>query len=563
MALMFALVGVYILYSWYDERLKAQIAEKDALIVQLSDRTKETEARRLAAEEGWNACRAEIDRLKEHFQSEKRHLSDQIQMLEQIKIGLGQDIEGIKAAHAAVLADERRKTAEVMAEKERLIQARNQIQSELEAERDKVKALTSDLARVNEAIAAAATSHQRRIAELERHLNERVSLARTTPEDAEVLRLIQGLGLLGTPEGRTAEAQALADELVAVKAELETLSKAHEAVRAQLAESQTELQRMRMELELNQRQVAQSTQARESLTGKVAALTAELEAERAARATLQQEHERAVNAHEAKLAEREQQLAELRAVLETARAESDDKVREAEKLAAAETRIQELEAERRALRAEAKDLQTRLNEALEQARARLAAPQQGAEAATQDESQALSEARERIAVLESELERARQWPKAERPSGDQCADAAELARLRDLYTEFAQLRGTFTERGLLLNLSESELRFPPGQATLPAGELVSLDRIAALLRAHPELSARIEGHTDSLGGTALNQALSLKRAQAVREALIERGVDEGRVSAEGLGPVRPIADNATAEGRGKNRRVEAYILEHD
>jgi outer membrane protein OmpA-like peptidoglycan-associated protein len=139
--------------------------------------------------------------------------------------------------------------------------------------------------------------------------------------------------------------------------------------------------------------------------------------------------------------------------------------------------------------------------------------------------------------------------------------ANELARLRALYASFAQLNGTFTERGLLLRLAESELRFPAGQATLPAGELASLDRLATLLKAHPELTARIEGHTDSLGGEALNQALSLQRAEAVRQAIVERGVDEGRLSAEGLGPASPIADNATAEGRGKNRRVEVYILD--
>jgi outer membrane protein OmpA-like peptidoglycan-associated protein len=592
-ALMFALVGVYILYDWYDDRLKAQIAEKDGLIVQLSNRVKETEARRLAAEEGWNASRAEIDTLKGQFQSEKQDLNDQIHMLEQIKVGLGQDMEGIKAAHAAVLSDERQKTAQAIAEQERLATARDEIRSQLEAEREKVQALKTDLSRVHEAIAEAATSHQQRITELERHLNERVSLARATPEDAEVLRTIRELGILGTPEGRTAEAQALADDLAATRAQFETLYKEHEATRARLAESQTQLQELRMDLELSHHDAAQAAQAREALA-RVAALEAELNAEREARAALEQQHEATVAARDEVLAERDQRLAEMQATLETARTESSDEAQATEQLAAAEARIQALESSLETARTQADESQSTLNEALEQARARLAELEQAAEAAMQDDGQALAEAhariesleaelqaartedqsdpaldtalndaQARIASLETELETARQSAQSEAPSADQSEAADELARLRALQASFAQLNGTFTERGLLLSLAESDLSFTTGQATLPAGELASLDRIAALLKAHPGLTARIEGHTDSLGSEALNQSLSLQRAEAVRQALVERGVDEGRLSAEGLGPTRPIANNATAEGRGKNRRVEVYILDRD
>ena len=111
-----------------------------------------------------------------------------------------------------------------------------------------------------------------------------------------------------------------------------------------------------------------------------------------------------------------------------------------------------------------------------------------------------------------------------------------------------------------MSLAESELRFAPSQAVLPEGELPSLERLAELLNAHPQLTARIEGHTDSIGGIALNQTLSLKRAEAVRQALIARGVAAERLTAEGLGPARPIATNATPDGRGQNRRVEVYLL---
>jgi chromosome segregation ATPase len=409
-ALLFALIGVYALYHWYNDRLNAQITEKDALVVQLSDRVKETEARRLAAEDGWNASRSEIDGLKARFQTEKRDLSDQIRMLEEIKVGLGQDMEGIKAAHAAVLADERRKTAEVVAEKERLVAARNEVQAQLEAEREKVQGLKADLGRVNQAIAEAATSHQKRIAELERHLNERVSLARTTPEDTEALRTIQELGILGTPAGRTAEAQAIADELAATKAQFEKLYKDHEALRARLAESQTELQRVRMELELSHRDAVQADQAREALE-KLARLEVELNAEREARAALQQQHEEAVAA----LAERDQGLTEMQTALEAARAAAADDAQEAERLAAAEARVQELESSLETARAQAEESQATLNTTLEQARTRLAELEQAAEAAMQDDSQVLVESQARIESLEAELEQARPAPPT-RPS---------------------------------------------------------------------------------------------------------------------------------------------------
>jgi outer membrane protein OmpA-like peptidoglycan-associated protein len=114
---------------------------------------------------------------------------------------------------------------------------------------------------------------------------------------------------------------------------------------------------------------------------------------------------------------------------------------------------------------------------------------------------------------------------------------------------------------MLLALAEADLRFPSGLAVLPRGELPSLDRIAGLLRDHPQLRALIEGHTDNAGPNEINLELSKARAAAVKQALIERGVPAERLNAEGAGEARPIADNATAAGRAQNRRVEVYILE--
>ncbi len=85
-----------------------------------------------------------------------------------------------------------------------------------------------------------------------------------------------------------------------------------------------------------------------------------------------------------------------------------------------------------------------------------------------------------------------------------------------------------------------------------------LRKVAEFLEAHPEAKAEIEGHTDSKGSRSYNMALSKKRAAAVRKALIDRfGVGSGRLSSEGYGPTKPVADNDEEEGRAKNRRVLA------
>ena len=69
----------------------------------------------------------------------------------------------------------------------------------------------------------------------------------------------------------------------------------------------------------------------------------------------------------------------------------------------------------------------------------------------------------------------------------------------------------------------------------------------------------LSGHTDSVGTEAYNQRLSERRVNAVREYVVKKGVDGGRISGQGFGESKPIADNRTKEGRSKNRRVEIKV----
>ena len=101
--------------------------------------------------------------------------------------------------------------------------------------------------------------------------------------------------------------------------------------------------------------------------------------------------------------------------------------------------------------------------------------------------------------------------------------------------------------------------FASGQSSLTPAAAASLGALAAYLQAGPGGTVLVEGHTDSQGGAAANLALSERRAQAVRQALIKGGLPAERVQSSGFGHTRPVAGNDSAAGRASNRRVEIII----
>lgn len=86
-----------------------------------------------------------------------------------------------------------------------------------------------------------------------------------------------------------------------------------------------------------------------------------------------------------------------------------------------------------------------------------------------------------------------------------------------------------------------------------------LDHVAEIMKSDPKMHVRIQGHTDSIGAKAYNEALSIRRAQAVKTYLVNKGVQAERLSLEGFGFSKPVASNSTAEGRALNRRVELHL----
>jgi outer membrane protein OmpA-like peptidoglycan-associated protein len=128
---------------------------------------------------------------------------------------------------------------------------------------------------------------------------------------------------------------------------------------------------------------------------------------------------------------------------------------------------------------------------------------------------------------------------------------------QQLAQELANLKARETNRGLVLTLGD--VLFEVNQATLTPGAMHNLSTLVAFLKEHPERRVIIEGYTDSAGSEAYNLELSQRRAEAVRNFLIQSGIEVSRLTATGYGEASPIAPNTTSAGRLQNRRVEVVI----
>ena len=183
------------------------------------------------------------------------------------------------------------------------------------------------------------------------------------------------------------------------------------------------------------------------------------------------------------------------------------------------------------------DKQAALKEAKEKSDAELAVVQANKEKAD-------------AALLKQQADTANQAKQDLRDSEQRTADArAELARIGAVKEE---------ERGLVVTLSGGVL-FRSAESTLLQSAQVKLDQVAKALLSVRERNIIVEGHTDSQGSESYNQGLSQRRANTVRDYLVQRGYPADRIQAQGMGKGSPIANNASPEGRANNRRVEIVI----
>jgi outer membrane protein OmpA-like peptidoglycan-associated protein len=130
----------------------------------------------------------------------------------------------------------------------------------------------------------------------------------------------------------------------------------------------------------------------------------------------------------------------------------------------------------------------------------------------------------------------------------------ETARVQ---AELEALKATPTPRGLVMTLGD--VLFDTGRAELKSGAGRKMDQLAQFLVEHPDRRVQIDGFTDSIGTDSYNEDLSQRRADAVKSALINRGVQPSRIGTEGYGKAYPVANNTDSGGRQLNRRVEVVI----
>lgn len=181
------------------------------------------------------------------------------------------------------------------------------------------------------------------------------------------------------------------------------------------------------------------------------------------------------------------------------------------------------------------------------------------EARLDEASRSLEEVRTERAALEAALEKLR-------------LDQQELrASMQNLEVEKTDLQGKLqsalsqvadtreSARGLIVSLPD--ILFDVGEATLKSEATLALAKMAGILLIMDDLNLRIEGHTDSTGAPSFNLRLSQRRADSVFDLLSSQGIRSTRMHTVGYGMERPVADNSTAEGRSKNRRVEIIVAE--
>lgn len=271
------------------------------------------------------------------------------------------------------------------------------------------------------------------------------------------------------------------------------------------------------------------------------------DADRAVRAATADGLDEQEQAHRIRIAEKRLEIARAEAFRAQAASRVEAVEAERTRLLLRASRLEVEQARREA--EQARLLSAATSEEIERTRRAATAADEQRDQASQREQQAREEAEaaRRLADAQaSEIELARR-------EAQLASEAAASLRRR---LELMELRET--DRGVVITLGD--VLFELGETELQSGARGNLEDVVDLLQTEPERRIRIEGHTDSSGPASVNMRISQERAEAVRGALVDMGIDADRVQAVGMGEEFPIASNETEDGRSQNRRVDVILL---
>jgi outer membrane protein OmpA-like peptidoglycan-associated protein len=446
---------------------------------------------------------------------------------------------GRRAFYLARLAQSNRALPGIQLDRTRLAQAASERQAAAErAQREEAERRSVAL---QQALAAEQASRQAQAAEVER-LRQQIDENR-----------------------RAAQARVEADRQARIAAErqLDESYSRYESAIATSSNSDVENIRLQIEdQELTLRAIQDRERANaEAMQAGIARLRGDLTAAQQSGAISPD----VISQRQADLLARQAELDSLRQSLESDAAARSDRARQQhEAVAAAQARRQQADAEAAALRqkaeeaerqaqaarAEAQQANAQAQQANVQAQQAQAAAQQAQAAAQQTQAQ-LDQAQAAAQQTQAQLDQTKQL----------LAERDAEARLLRVQNELARIASTRSEqRGVIVTLSGGIL-FDTGKTSLKPGAKSTLTKIAKQLQTDPSLKIAVEGHTDNVGKAAKNQALSEKRANAVRDYLVSAGIASDHITATGRGAEAPIATNKTVAGRQQNRRVELVITQ--
>ncbi len=284
-----------------------------------------------------------------------------------------------------------------------------------------------------------------------------------------------------------------------------------------------------------------------------ARLKAEADAQAAEDAKKAEEEEVARKAaEEQRVAEEQAKAEEEAAAKRKAEEEEAARVAEAEKQKLADEETARKAAEEEAERKRLAEEEQRKADEKEQAEAEAEAQRLADEQAKAEEENAAKRKAEEEAAA---AKRAEEEAEANRKSEQ------ELAAARQQEAENAKKKAEADHcQGLMRSaMAEGVINFDRAKADLTRDSYLTLDRLAGIVKVCPQARINIAGHTDSEGEIERNQGLSERRAKAVADYLVGKGVDATRLVTEGFGEARPIAPNDTPEGMRQNRRIEFNV----